>query len=69
MALTEEGVLKLPKPAGAVRDRMVELGVLAGLPLGQFYVGRDNQLLVCATEKRTEADIRRFADALKEAIA
>ena len=68
-ACFHEAALLLPKPAGAVRDRMVELGVLAGLPLGQFYAGRDNQLLVCATEKRTQADIQRFVDALKEAIA
>ena len=59
-----EAVLDLGRPADAVVEAMAEQGVIAGLPLGGFDRELANCLLVCATEKRTEADIDAFRQAL-----
>ena len=64
-----EAVLTLPKPAMAVRDALLERGLLAGLPLSTWFTGRDNDLLVCATEKRTSADIQTYVRLLREVLA
>ena len=64
-----ERALKLPMPATAVIDALLEQGILAGLDLGSFYPGMDDVLLVCATEKRTEAEMIAFRDALAEVLA
>jgi len=64
-----EAVLRLPTSATAVVERLAESRILAGVPLGRFDAARENELLVCATEKRTDAEIERFARALSEALA
>ena len=64
-----EFVLELPKNAVEVRDRLIENGIMAGLPLGEFYPGMENCLLVALTETRTKAQIDEFATALKRALA
>lgn len=55
--------------AEAVHARLLERGVLAGLPLARWYPDdpelRD-ALLVCATEVTTSEQIERFAGALRE---
>ena len=54
--------------AVAVHERLLERGVLAGLPLARWYPDdprlRD-ALLVCATEVTTSREIERFATALR----
>ncbi len=64
-----ERALRLPVAAGKVIDALLEEDILAGLDLGQFYPGMDDVLLVCATEKRTEAEMIAFRDALAGALA
>jgi glycine dehydrogenase subunit 1 len=64
-----EFVIELPKSAVGVRDRLLEKGMLAGLPLGGYYAGMDNCLLVAVTEIRTKAEIDRFGSELKAAIS
>lgn len=59
-----EFVLELPKNAGEVRDALLQRGILAGLPLGKFYPGMENCLLVAVTETRTRAQIDHFAQEL-----
>jgi glycine dehydrogenase subunit 1 len=58
--------------APRVHAALLEKGILAGLPLADWYTDdpelRD-ALLVCATEVTTSADINRFADALREVLA
>ena len=53
--------------APAIHARLLERGVLAGLPLARWYpddAALRDALLVCATEVTTDADIERFASAM-----
>lgn len=59
-----EAVLRLPRPAQEVVDALARERLLAGVALSAFWPERSHELLVCATEKRTDADIERFATAL-----
>ena len=62
-----EFVLSLPKTATHVRDGLLSEGILAGLPLGEYYAGMDNDLLVAITEIRSKAQIDRFVERLSTA--
>lgn len=55
-----EFTIALPKDAHAVTKRLVEKGIVAGLPLD------NNHLLVAATEMTTDEDMMAFASALRE---
>lgn len=63
-----EFVLELPKNAEAVQKALMEKGILAGLPLGKYYPGLENCLLVAVTETRTKAQIDDFAAKLKSVL-
>ncbi len=63
-----EFTLRLPMDAGEVCGRMIERGFAAGFPLGRYYEGMENYLLVAVTEKRTKTEIGRLAEALEEAL-
>ena len=63
-----EFTVKLPIDAGDVAGMMVERGIAPGLPLGRFYPGMENYLLVAITEKRTKHEIGNFAETLEEVI-
>jgi len=39
-----------------------------GLPLGGYFDGYDDALLVCATEKRTAAEMEQYGQALTEVL-
>jgi glycine dehydrogenase subunit 1 len=58
-----EFVVRLPD-ARARHERAIERGVLAGVPLGQWYPELEDALLVCATEVHSADDIDRMAEAL-----
>jgi glycine dehydrogenase subunit 1 len=60
-----EFCVELPVDAGEVVGRMIEQGFAAGFPLGRYYPEMSRYLLVAVTEKRTKAEIGRFADALE----
>ncbi len=64
-----EFVLELPRDATEVRDALLAKGILAGLPLGPYYQGMENCLLVAVTETRTKAQIDRYAEALREVLS
>ena len=59
-----EFTLSLPKNADDVVTALLEKGVAAGVPLGRYYVGSENCLVVTVTEKRTKKEIDRFVDLL-----
>lgn len=48
-----------------LRERMHERGIHAGVDLGRFFAGRDQELLVCITEQHTQADIDAFVNELR----
>ncbi len=59
-----EFVLACPVPAARVRNALLKAGILAGVPLGRLGKDWNDSLLVCATERRSEEEIDRFAAAL-----
>ncbi|MCL2761279.1 MAG: aminomethyl-transferring glycine dehydrogenase subunit GcvPA [Desulfuromonadales bacterium] len=59
-----EFVLKLPKSASEVTAALLKKGIAAGVPLGSYYKGMDNYLLVTVTEKRTKKEIELLAEEL-----
>jgi glycine dehydrogenase subunit 1 len=63
-----EFTLELPSDAGLVLGKMVDKGYAAGFPLGRYYPGMDNYLLVAVTEKRTIEEIGSFAEALEAVL-
>ncbi len=60
-----EFTVSLPKNAEEVVDSLLKKGIAAGLPLGQFYEGSENLLVLTVTEKRSRKEIDRLATALK----
>lgn len=68
-ALTfNEFTVSLPKKADAVVAALLELGIAAGVPLGQYYEGSENCLVVTVTEKRTRKEIDLLAKELEVAL-
>ena len=67
-ATFNEFTLELPIDAGTLVSRLVDKGIAAGFPLGRYYKGMDNYLLVAVTEKRTRAEIGFLAEALEAAL-
>jgi glycine dehydrogenase subunit 1 len=63
-----EFTLELPKNADEVVSRMINFGFASGFPLGRFYTGLDNYLLVAVTEKRTKEEVLNFARSLEAAL-
>lgn len=63
-----EFTLALPKGAAPVVESLLASGVAAGVPLGEYYTGMDNALVVTVTEKRTKTEIDRLASLLEEAL-
>ena len=63
-----EFTLVLPKHAADVVAGLLEKGIAAGVPLGHYYQGLDNCLVVTVTEKRTKKEIERLVDALKSEL-
>jgi glycine dehydrogenase subunit 1 len=60
-----EFTLVLPKNADLVVKLLLERGIAAGVPLGQYYQGLENCLVVTVTEKRTKKEIDLLVNALK----
>jgi len=67
--VVREFALSLDAPVPQVLDRVAEQGVGAGYPLGRDYPEHEDGLLVAVTERRSRADIDRFADLLERAVA
>ncbi len=62
----KEFALRLPRPAAAVVDALVEQGFLAGVPL---TMAGEDVLLVAVTERRTRGEIDGLARAMGEVLA
>ena len=59
-----EFVLEVPGDVEAVHKKLLDLGILAGLPLKNFYPKLDRHLLINVTERKTKADIDRLVSAV-----
>lgn len=60
-----ETVLRLPRPAEEVLTALAARGIAGGFSLKNDYPELGEALLVCATETKTDADLDRYADALR----
>jgi glycine dehydrogenase subunit 1 len=63
-----EFTVRLPMDAGECVGRMIDRGFAAGFPLGRYYEGMENYLLIAVTEKRTKYEIGQLAEALENAV-
>ncbi|MEK8089073.1 aminomethyl-transferring glycine dehydrogenase subunit GcvPA [Thermithiobacillus plumbiphilus] len=63
-----EAVIRLPRSAETVLKAMEAQGVLGGFNLKPFYPELGEALLVCATETKTDADLARYVEALRQAL-
>jgi glycine dehydrogenase subunit 1 len=60
-----EFTVLLPVDAAEAAGKMIEQGFAPGFPLGRYYPGMENYLLVAVTEKRTKYEIGSFAETLE----
>lgn len=63
-----EFTVHLPRDASGVVADMIGKGFAAGFPLGRYYSGMDNYLVMAVTEKRTKEEIVRFAESLEAVL-
>jgi glycine dehydrogenase subunit 1 len=61
-----EALLRLNKPAHHVLQTLLYAGIAGGFAVDAHYPQLPNTILVCATEMRTDEDIARYAQALKQ---
>ncbi|MGI6036612.1 MAG: aminomethyl-transferring glycine dehydrogenase subunit GcvPA [Limnochordia bacterium] len=62
----KEFVVRTTMDIQAIEGRLLEAGIIGGLPLGRFYPQLDDCLLFCVTEARTKAEIDRLVEVLGE---
>ena len=62
----KEFVVKCKIPARQVNGTLASKGIIGGLDLGEFYPDMANHMLICVTEKRTEAEIKNLVEVLSE---
>ena len=58
----------LPTDASKVVEAMIDKGFAAGFPLGRYYKGMENYMIVAVTEKRTKDEIIDYAKNLEEVL-
>jgi glycine dehydrogenase subunit 1 len=58
----------LPVDATKVVEAMIAKGFAAGFPLGRYYKGMENYMIVAVTEKRTKDEIDAYAKGLEEVL-
>jgi glycine dehydrogenase subunit 1 len=63
-----ERALRLPAPTETVLAELAEQDILGGFDLGREYPELGSALLVCATERRTDAEIAAYREALANAV-
>jgi glycine cleavage system P protein (glycine dehydrogenase) subunit 1 len=67
--VVREFALSVDAPVPQVLDRLAEQGIGGGYPLGRDYPEHEDGLLVALTERRSRADVDRFAEQLQRAVA
>ncbi len=64
-----EFVVRTPFPAREILLDLEHEKILGGIPLGQFYPGHDNDVLVAVTELHSREHLDRYAEVLSAAIS
>jgi glycine dehydrogenase subunit 1 len=64
-----EVVIKVPKPAGQVLQRMADNGILAGYDLGGLFPALEDCILTSVTETKSDQDLDDFRDCLVNALS
>ncbi|MGQ0619164.1 MAG: aminomethyl-transferring glycine dehydrogenase subunit GcvPA [Panacagrimonas sp.] len=64
-----EAVIRLPRPVAPVLEQLASAGIFGGFDLSRHFPELGHALLVCATETRTESDIRLYAETLRRILA
>lgn len=64
----KEFVVRLPVPSEEVVSMLRPHRILAGVPMGRYYQGMEDLLLVCVTEQRTKEDMDEFVQRLGEIL-
>ena len=60
-----EFVVQMDSPPREVNEKLLEQGILGGVPLGWWYPELDDCMLICVTETKTVEQINRFARTLE----
>ena len=63
-----EFTVALPRDASEVVSDLIDRGFAAGFPLGRYYRGMNNYLLIAITEKRTREEIGLLAESLESVL-
>jgi len=63
-----EFTVSLPKAADQVVGALLAKGIVAGLPLGQYFEGSQNLMVVTVTEKRSKKEIDLLVKELEVAL-
>lgn len=63
-----EFAIELPLDATDLIGRVIEHGMVPGLPLGRFYPDMQNYLLLAVTEKRTRSEIDQLAETVEAVL-
>lgn len=64
----KEFVVKTPRPAEEIANKLTRRCIVPGLPLSRYYKERTHELLVCVTEMNTRQQIDMLAEVLGEAV-
>ncbi|NNF66549.1 MAG: aminomethyl-transferring glycine dehydrogenase subunit GcvPA [Gammaproteobacteria bacterium] len=64
-----ETALRLDRPVAPVLESLASRGIFGGLDLGDTHPELGHAVLVCATETKTESDIKTCADAYRSVMA
>ena len=62
-----EFAVRCPQRPEELNRRLLDRGIIGGLPLGRFFADRVDQMLVCVTEQTTRAEMDAFARAFSSA--
>ena len=60
----KEFVVRTPAPPEVINERLLQAGMLGGLPLGAEYPELGNAMLLCVTEQRSKTEIDTLVAAL-----
>ena len=63
-----EFIVKLPENPEKIVGKLIDRGIVPGLPLGGYYKDMADYMLISVTEKRTKEEIDMLAEALEEVL-